>query len=402
MNRFLRTTITATAGFAAISMAAPAVASPFLPPDSGNNGPSDISNGDQDPDPDPEEPSTNGTLVAPEPGPDDPPASDDLAAPQPEPDNPSPSDDLVAPTPEPEPVDDLVAPTPEPKPVDELATPGKPKPRPGVTPGSADKAAGSGCAVQCITKAWVDAPSSSDVPVVTTHVRTSVPATIKVVFSRTAPVTVDGHTWLTDIEHTIGTEFTTMFDKQVEGLEPGVTWYAAVEAVDKHGNISYRSGSFETPRRRVLVQFSKISVIDDGDSGLRGSGELRFRFFADNQWHAWTPEVELDSGDTLTGPGGTALTNGVFLIDDAPRIMVLGAHAMERDGNPSKSKCLIEAGESYPLNGSWRCRQFAGTLQAWDLDAQGPNAALPQIWVEAHSLNLHFVAHGSFTTTYVT
>jgi hypothetical protein len=77
------------------------------------------------------------------------------------------------------------------------------------------------------------------------------------------------------------------FSHSFFSVTPNTTYHYIVKATDASGQSSYKTGSVKSKARDILVDFSKITVINDGDGFLRGKGEIRFDFAVNK---CWVPE----------------------------------------------------------------------------------------------------------------
>jgi hypothetical protein len=79
---------------------------------------------------------------------------------------------------------------------------------------------------------------------------------------------------------------------------PGIRHWYIIKATDASGQSSYRTGEVKTNNRAVTLTYSRVKVLDDADDGLRGDGEIAFRFAINSCWQG-----EWDSGYRSMGNG---------------------------------------------------------------------------------------------------
>jgi hypothetical protein len=121
--------------------------------------------------------------------------------------------------------------------------------------------AGTGCAVQCVKKAAVDATASS----AKVELETTVVAVVTVWVARQVTGTPPGtltasQAKVVQLYLPAGATRTASFD----GLEPDTTYAIAVKATDVHGKSSTRTGTFKT----LPVKTNGLGGPDSLDSGL--------------------------------------------------------------------------------------------------------------------------------------
>lgn len=205
---------------------------------------------------------------------------------------------------------------------------------PAVDPGTQAIDAGTGCATQCITKAWITPDSdSADVDL---EVRTATPAAIEV-YASTEPPTDDrgtptfpGAPPMADT----GGEGTTVWQTTLSPLEPSTSYHVIVEATDADGRSSFQAGRFETHHQTpgLRVTFHRIRVTYDGDKGIN-RGELRFGLGVGDTTVAFTSRKKIQSNPTINltdAEGNPGLTHSVEEVGEfLPSIRVAG---FERDG----------------------------------------------------------------------
>jgi len=85
---------------------------------------------------------------------------------------------------------------------------------------------------------------------------------------------------------------------------PGTRHWYIIKATDAAGQSSYRTGEVTTNKRAVTLTYSRVKVLDDADDGLRGDGEIAFRFAVNNCW-----QEEWDSGRRSLGDGDSYFPN---------------------------------------------------------------------------------------------
>jgi hypothetical protein len=82
-------------------------------------------------------------------------------------------------------------------------------------------------------------------------------------------------------------------------------------------------GSFKTLQRTVAVHFTRVSIIDDSDGGLSGSGDLKFVFRVHGQSGVYFGDF--DDGDEFD-------PNAHFLVGNAPEPVTLDVLGVDDDG----------------------------------------------------------------------
>ena len=112
--------------------------------------------------------------------------------------------------------------------------------------GSQTVAAAGGCAVQCITKAWLTPNASS--PNLHLEVKTTTPAKLDVYLSKSPTHhTPAGHPYFTAPRPKASSSgLETQWDTTLKALTPDTRYYIIVKAVDDQGGTSYREGDVKT------------------------------------------------------------------------------------------------------------------------------------------------------------
>jgi hypothetical protein len=247
---------------------------------------------------------------------------------------------------------------------------------PAVDPDTQAIDAGTGCATQCITKAWLTPDAdSADVDL---EVRTATPAAIAVYVSTEPPTDQDGTPAFPGAQPMAdtGDERTTEWQTTLAPLEPGTTYHVIVEATDADGRSAVQAGHFETHGQTpgLLVTFHRIRVTYDGDKGIN-RGELYFTLGVDDTTVAFTRTKKIQSNTTIDltdAEGNPGITHSVEEIGEfLPSIGVAG---FERDGltkfcpDATVHRVQYEPGRMDDCNLVWNTA-VSGILSADDLDS---------------------------------
>jgi hypothetical protein len=90
------------------------------------------------------------------------------------------------------------------------------------------------------------------------------------------------------------------FSHSFYSVTPNTTYYYIVKATDAGGQSSYKVGSVKSKARDILVDFSKITMINDGDGIFRGKGDLTFDFAVNKCWvPEWRTGRSLSDGESF-------------------------------------------------------------------------------------------------------
>jgi hypothetical protein len=149
-----------------------------------------------------------------------------------------------------------------------------------VGPGSSggDLAPAPSCAFQCISSGVVHPGTSFDR--MRMEVRTTVPATLQVAVSTSAPGSIAGTPVLNpEVPVAVPQGPATSWDLNIGPLQAETTYHALVRATDAQGRTTHRIGSFRTgaaPPTPYRVTLHRVNVAHDGDPGNANRGELRF------------------------------------------------------------------------------------------------------------------------------
>jgi hypothetical protein len=265
-----------------------------------------------------------------------------IAGQQPEPDDPGPDGTV------------LTEFTPDPEDVGEEPEPGFGGPRDlaghvgpsGGTAGhsaSDELKAGSGCAVQCITRGVAYARGVGAKLVV----RTDTPAAIWMV------VHGPGSTQVLESDG-----LTRAFDAVLDDLEGGTTYAVTVAATDAEGRTAHAHGEFDTLRRFARVHFDAIQVTEHPYPG-----PLRAHYWVDGDWrHGLMQEVEPRTGRP---PAAIvpAPAQGVVIVDAAEAVSAM-AQVVDRGGTKKGFDSCGDA--TAPADPAWDgVEECAAWSNAW-------------------------------------
>lgn len=182
-----------------------------------------------------------------------------------------------------------------------------------VSPGSSggDLAPAPSCAFQCISSGVVRPGAAFDR--MRMEIRTTVPATLQVAVSTSAPGSIAGTPVLNaEVPVAVPQGPATSWDLDIGPLEAETTYHALVRATDAQGRTTHRIGSFRTgaaPPTPYRVTLHRVNVAYDGDPGDANRGELSFfwGFVTDRkQTMGSRPQQKMRDGDGFdTAPFNT-------------------------------------------------------------------------------------------------
>ena len=220
----------------------------------------------------------------------------------------------------------------------------------------------------------------------------------------------DEQTWSDpdDIAYTNFAQAGTTHEAQLNKLEPGKVYWYVISAHDKKSGLRFkRWGFFKTLSRRVTVNFRKLWITDDSDSG---PGDLRFGFYINGQPVARYPEgsgsslsryasLSTDEQKTINrtatiATGGSALTLKVTGFDN-------DAGVGEVDSTPSAfPEDYPHLGTGEGENGEW-----TSVSQTFNVDNNEPVDKVGPTFFKliakgAHDSDLEFEVHGEYTLSY--
>ena len=178
-----------------------------------------------------------------------------------------------------------------------------------------------GCALQCITTAWLTGNATT--PNVDLHIETNTPAVIEMWVSEDEPdldgapmassgdLATEWSTLLSPIDITdldpaaavaqTGDELVQSWDTVLSGLAGDTTHHIVVMAIDANGNTALREGTIHTAEApHILVTFHEVHVVRDGDDSSVNRGELSFRWGLQDLIVGSRGEDKLDDGATVT------------------------------------------------------------------------------------------------------
>lgn len=166
---------------------------------------------------------------------------------------------------------------------------------------------------------------------------------------------------------------TYQFNQKLEGLNPGTVYYTLVNVPLAPGykpvQLVFKTRTKVAPNlplaapktRKVRATVEKVKVISDGDSGIRGKGEVRFgiRLAPDanpliaSNWgdwsHRWDDYGKVSGGDTYTF--AKPLSHTITTMNNKAFVQLQG---YENDIDPG-NYCAIEGGPHTASQGSDEC-----------------------------------------------
>jgi hypothetical protein len=265
-----------------------------------------------------------------------------------------------------------------------------------------------GCAMQCITTADV-VPHGGWAQFT---IETTETAIITLEASTTKPN--DDGTWgnpdlVTSSNATILP--TKKWTPQLANLDSNTTYHYVVRAHDTNGNEQFKTGSFKTLTRRVVVTFAEIQMIDDSDGFGAGDCDCFFYFNAGDE----TPKEWGHISDTHSIESGTSVHPNVSVtINDAPDEIRIRAKGYDDDTDFGE---FCSAGTGYPDftgDANWKssgnfeeCLEWAGDqvlvtvsrrgsdLEPGDVDEEFTNPFMISVNGE-----LVYNVHGTYQVTY--
>lgn len=233
-----------------------------------------------------------------------------------------------------------------------------------------------GCKVQCITKAMVTPTTTYS----RLDVQANTAALFNVYLSTHPPQIVDGRPTFTGSDATSVADSGALESKtwttKLTGLTPNTKYFVIVRASDLAGGTSYQHGSFGTPDgRRWIARFETIKVLNDGDAGVLGKGELSFAWGIEKLTMRVRPEAKIDGGQTISlGAENT----GLIVADHGGPLTDLMVTAYERDpdGLSEFNSCgdrhaHTEAGSAGACDRWWNSA-FIGIYNAASIDLLAP------------------------------
>ncbi len=115
------------------------------------------------------------------------------------------------------------------------------------------------------------------------------------------------------------------WETMVATLEPNRSYHFEICAETEKNVFEHYVGSFFTGRRTASVSINKVHIIDDGDAGIAGEGEMLFFFWVNGQALP-SSAVNLSSGDTWNPNAG----KGLDPVGETVRIEVAATEADDR------------------------------------------------------------------------
>jgi hypothetical protein len=118
------------------------------------------------------------------------------------------------------------------------------------------------------------------------------------------------------------------FSHSFFSMTPNTTYHYIVKATDAGGQSSYKIGSVKSKARDILVDYTKITVLNDGDGIFRGKGELTFDFALNRCWvDEWRTSRSLSDGNSFD-PNAAR-----YFSKYHQSTLDLAVYALEDDGN---------------------------------------------------------------------
>ncbi|MEQ1788707.1 MAG: hypothetical protein ABL966_16770, partial [Acidimicrobiales bacterium] len=197
-----------------------------------------------------------------------------------------------------------------------------------------------GCANFCITKAVVTPGEGLDPSHLS--VRSHTPARFQLFIGEQAPVYAGGVPSFspTHMARNNGDAYAKAWELDIEGLEPGTTFYGIVRATDANGKRHYAVGSFTTDRVDVLITIHRVHVSHDGDDGKYNRGELRFAWGVGDDTVGIRDEEKLHTGSNVGFGNHTSYT----VHNAGDPIPTVYVSAGERDADGLAEFCTMGIG----------------------------------------------------------
>lgn len=195
-------------------------------------------------------------------------------------------------------------------------------------------------------------------------------------------------------------------------LDSNTTYHYIVRAHDTNGNEQFKTGSFKTLTRRVVVNFAEIEMIDDSDGFGAGDCDCFFYFNAGSvkpvEWgHISDPE-SIESGTSVH-------PNMSITVDDAPGEIRIRAKGYDDDTDFGE---FCSAGTGYPeytgaanweSSGNFEeCLEWAGdqvlvtvARRGSDLEPGDVDEEFTEPFTISVSGELVYKVHGTYQVTYV-
>jgi hypothetical protein len=194
-------------------------------------------------------------------------------------------------------------------------------------------------------------------------------------------------------------------------LDSNTTYHYVVRAHDTNGNEQFKTGTFKTLTRRVLVTFAEIQMIDDSDGALAGDCDCFFYFNAGSvtptEWGTLSDPQSIESGTSVH-------PNIAITVDGAPgeiRIRTMG-HDDDTDFGE-----FCSAGTGFPTYtgaANWQssgnfeeCLEWAGdqvlvsvARRGSDLEPGDVNEEFTEPFTIPVNGELVYNVHGTYQVTY--
>jgi hypothetical protein len=191
----------------------------------------------------------------------------------------------------------------------------------------------AGCGAQCVRSAEV----VPGVNAAKLKVVTNVPAKLEITADRKAPVQTQLGPFFAgqpEVRYTTS-DMLTEWNGSLRKLRSNRRYHVIIRATDANGNVSARTGVFETGERNVRITFEKVHVSFDGDDGAN-RGELGFVAGVNGGWQLRRGEDKVKSNSTVK------FNKREVNLADVPQILDLKVQGVERDLG---GRCLNEFGE---------------------------------------------------------
>jgi hypothetical protein len=266
-----------------------------------------------------------------------------------------------------------------------------------------------GCAVQCITTDDV-VPHGGWAQFT---IETSETAIITLEASTTKP-NADGK-WSNQSAVASSTATilpTQKWTPQLANLESNTTHFYVVRAHDTNGNEQFKTGSFKTLTRRVVVNFAEIEMIDDSDGFGAGDCDCFFYFNAGNE----TPKEWGHISDPHSIESGTSVHPNVsFTINDAPGEIRIRAKGYDDDTDFGEFCSAGTGPPEFTGAANWKssgnfeeCLEWAGDQVLVPVSRRGSDAQPSDVdeeFKESFTISVNgelvYKVHGTYQVTYV-
>ena len=226
-----------------------------------------------------------------------------------------------------------------------------------------------GCAKQCITDVDVE-PHGTYVEL---HIKTDEPAKYRAAVSKQAPGP-DGELFNQAglANSTLGDDYTD-YTLNVIQIQPDTLYHYVVKAEDFKGRTAWKTGTFKTLKRKLVVNYTQIQMINDSDPS--STGECVFSWHVNGSFGGVVENPNLGDGQTMN-------PNFHRTVNNAPDVLTVKIVGYDQDELNTTEGSEAEAN--------------------FQVAVSGLNEAYTDTWaVTANEESFHFIGSGTFTVSYV-